>query len=265
MPGARHGRNLFMVTFKSARLKIKRADEHIADVDRQISDLRSPERQRITREINPQTGDQFLHYDFESPLPLDDLALVIGDTIHNLKTAIDYAWHILLSAFAPALANSKKSSFPVDVSRHQLEHRLRGVKIHTPCPDLFLFVLDTLRPYSEGGNSVLYAIHDLDIRDKHKLLVPLARVTAVVDAVLENEAGHTIQGVSFSTMNEALPITVPIGAKTKVKDYGHLAFEVTLDQRSAVHTLSITETLRTFSKVTLSAVEAMEDFFARTS
>jgi hypothetical protein len=253
-----------MALFKTARLKIKRANEHIADFNRQIADLRSPERQCITREINPQTGDQFLHYDFKSPLPLDDLALVIGDAVHNLKTAIDHGWHTLLSAFVPALA--KKSSFPVDISKHQLESRLRGVEIHTICPNLFRFVVQDLSPYSEGGNSVLCAIHYLDIRDKHKLLVPLARVTAVVDAVLENEAGHTTKGATWGTISEALPITIPISAKTKikVKEYGCLAFEVILDQRSGVHTLSVSDTLHTFSEVTLKTIELMEDFFART-
>jgi hypothetical protein len=107
----------------------------------------------------------------------------------------------------------------------------------------------------------------LDIRDKHKLLVPLARVTAVVDAVLEDEAGHTTKGATWGTISEALPITIPIPAKTKmkIKEYGYLAFEVTLDQRSAVKTLSVADTLHTFSKVTLSTIEAMEDFFSRTS
>lgn len=256
-----------MTTFKSARLKIERADEHIADVDRQIADLRSPERQRITREINPYTGDQFLHYDFKSPLPLDDLALVIGDAIHNLKTAIDHGWHTLLSAFAPAVAQSRSSKFPVyDGDSHQLESGLRGVKIDTLCPPLFRFVVDDLRPYSEGGNSVLCIIHDLDIRDKHKLLVPLTRITAVVDAVLEDEAGHTTKGATWGTLNEALPITIPIsaGSKMKVKEYGHLAFDVILNQGSGIHTLSVSDTLHHFREVTLGTIEAMEGFFSRT-
>jgi len=51
----------------------------------------------------------------------------------------------------------------------------------------------------------------------------------------------------------------------KVKHYGRLAFDVILDQRPAVHTLSVSDTLHTFSKVTLNTIELMEDFFARTS
>lgn len=141
------------------------------------------------------------------------------------------------------------------------------MKIDTICPALFRFVVDDVRPYSDGGNPCLWTIHDLDIRDKHKLLLPLARVTAVVDAVLENEAGGTTKGAAWSTINEALPITVPIPAKTKmkIKEYGHLDLEVMLDQRPSVDSFSVSDTLHTFSKVALSTVELMEDFFARTS
>jgi hypothetical protein len=253
-----------MAIFKTARLKIKRADEHIADVDRQITDLRSPELQRITHEINPQTGDQFLHYDFKNPLPLDDLALVIGDAIHNLKTAADHGWHTL-TALIPALASNKYSRFPIDTSKSQLESRLRGVKIDTLHPALFRFVVDDLRPYSEGGDSFLCAIHNLDIRDKHKLLVPLARVTAVVDAVLETETGESTRGASWSTIRETLPITIPIPAKAKakIKEYGHLAFEVIFDQGSPVQGVAVSNTLHHFRQVTLSVIEAMEAFFQR--
>jgi hypothetical protein len=141
------------------------------------------------------------------------------------------------------------------------------VKIDTICPALFGFVVDDLRPYSEGGNHFLCTIHHLDIRDKHKLLVPLARVTAVVDAVLENEAGNTTKGASWSTINQSLPITIPVPAKgkVKVKQYGHLAFEVILDQGSAVNQFAVSDTLHTLSKVTLNTVELMEEFFSRAS
>lgn len=252
-----------MVRFKSARLKIERADEHIADVDRQITALRSPELQTVRCEINPQTGDQLLHYNFKSPQPLDDLALVIGDAIHNLKTAADHGWYTLLSRFAPAAIN-KWTKLPIHANRTQLEKSLRGVKIDTINPPLFRFVVDDLRPYSEGGNNAICTIHDLDITDKHMLLIPLARVTAVVGAVLENEAGGSTEGASFGTMNEVLPITIPVPRNFKVKKYGSLMFEVVLEQRSPVQFFTVSHTLHGFREVTLGTIEAMEGFFDRT-
>lgn len=254
-----------MVLLRTARLKIKRADEHIADVDRKIADLSSPKLQSVTREINPHTGDQFLHYDFKNPLPLDDFALMIGDAIHNLKTAIDHGWYTLLSVFAKKLAQNARSKFPVYPTRHQLESGLRGVKIDTLCPALFRFVVEDLRPYGERGNSYLCAIHNLDITDKHKLLIPLARVTAVVGVVLENETGQSTEGVFWSSISEGLPITIPIPAKTKmkIKDYGCLALDVVFGQGSSVQHLSVSNTLHTLRQVALGTIEAMEGLIQR--
>ncbi|HUO15995.1 MAG TPA: hypothetical protein VMX38_13510 [Verrucomicrobiae bacterium] len=249
-----------MVAFKSARLKIKRADEHIADVNRIVSAYNSGESQCVLREINSQTGNQILKYDFKNPIPLDDLALIIGDTVHNLKTAADHGWFTLLSAFAPGLAKKSHSKFPVYPNRRDLESALRGVKIHTICPHLFDFVVNDLRPYGEGGNHLICAINDMDVRDKHKLLVPLARITAVTGAVLETETGQMVEGVSWGNTTESLPIMVPIGMNTKVKDYGHIAFDIILEQ-PAMYTFSISETLRILSEETLKIVQLMEKFF----
>lgn len=254
-----------MTIFKTARLKIKRADEHIAEADRIITGFRSPQLQIVTHEIDPQTGNQSLHYNLKSSVTFDDLALVIGDAVHNLKTAIDHGWHILLSAFAPALARSKHSKFPVEsTTKQQLENRLRGVEMDTINLALFRFVVEDLRPYGEGGNGAICTIHDLDIRDKHKLLLPLARVTAVVGAVLEDEAGKSTENAILGTMNEVLPITIPFPAKFKVKNYGSLMFEVVLEQRSLVQFITASATLHHLREVTLGTVEAMEGFFART-
>jgi hypothetical protein len=252
-----------MVRFKTARLKIERADKHIADVDQKIAALCSPESQSITLDIDSQTRNQRLHYDFKAAIPIDDFALVIGDAIHNLKTATDHGWFTLLSAFAPGAINDW-SRFPIDVEKEKLEKRLQGVKIDTLSLPLFNFLVNDLKPYREGGDPFICAIHDLDIRDKHKLLIPLARISAVVDVVLEDETGRTTKGITWGNISEVLPITIPLSPKLKIKDYGHLVFDVMFEQGAAgKNQLSVSDTLHTFSKVSLNTIELMEDFFAR--
>ena len=125
-----------------------------------------------------------------------------------------------------------------------------------------------LRTYSEGGNRLLCTIHDLDIRDKHKLLVPLARITAVVDMVMEDDTGKSTEGAVWGTISNVLPITVPIPAisKMKVKDYGRLAFDVVFDQGSRIRfCLYLVRRSEQFREVTLGTIEAMEGFFRERS
>jgi hypothetical protein len=40
-------------------------------------------------------------------------------------------------------------------------------------------ILDDIRPYKKGGDSTLCALHELDIMDKHKLLVPVVSQATV--------------------------------------------------------------------------------------
>lgn len=249
--------------FKTARLKIKRANMHITEANVIIDGFRSPKLQEIRHEIDPNTGNQFLHYGLKSTVSFDNLALVIGDAIHNLKTAVDHGWYTLLHAFAPAAINNW-TQFPVRNDRATLEHGLTGIKINTINSALFEFVVNDLRPYREGGNDGICTIHDLDVRDKHKLLLPLARVTAVVGAVFEDETGRSTEGASWGTMNEVLPITIPLSPNFKIKNYGSLMFEVVFDQGSSKNFITATATLRHLCEITLGTIEAMESFFART-
>src|SRR5438105_11538066 len=78
------------------KLKIQRANQHIADVKARIDIVTSPNSQTIWREMQPQRGIQIIHYRLDKLGDLTDIALVIGDAIHNLKTALDYSWHGLM-------------------------------------------------------------------------------------------------------------------------------------------------------------------------
>jgi hypothetical protein len=162
----------------NARLKIDRANKHITDADVLVRAWQSPEFQFVREEINPQTGDKLLHYGFVKPLPFEDLALLIGDAIHNLRTALDYAWLATLKKFAPS-RESEFSKFPVYEFRKKVDAGLKGAHIHTACPKLYDLLLSQIRPYREGGNHFIWAIHRLDIRDKHMLLLPLLSKTSL--------------------------------------------------------------------------------------
>jgi len=58
------------------------------------------------------------------------------------------------------------SKFPVRKTREEVEHMLRGRKIHTACPALYQRALADIKPYLGGDDSIFY-LHELDISDKH--------------------------------------------------------------------------------------------------
>lgn len=77
---------------------------------------------------------------------LTTAALWIGDAVHNLKCALDYAWMETIERVAP-VAISRFAKFPVYPTQEALEGALRGAKIHDVCQSLFRLMVDDIRPY----------------------------------------------------------------------------------------------------------------------
>jgi hypothetical protein len=76
--------------FEDARLKLKRADKHLTDLQARIAAL--PDFDVATVEINPEGGNEVIKHDIQDRTALSDLALIAGDAVHNLKCALDYTW-----------------------------------------------------------------------------------------------------------------------------------------------------------------------------
>ena len=115
-----------MAHFQHAWLKLERANKHIFDLNIAIRSLENT--YTATVEHNLDTGHQELKHmfpDFENVALR--LGLIIGDAIHNLHSALDFAWMSTLKKHVP-LANFTKAKFPVYDTREALEGALNELK-----------------------------------------------------------------------------------------------------------------------------------------
>ena len=76
--------------FANAHLKIERADKHIADIEQRLRI--SSDRYGPSLHIDMKTGEQFLAYYLRDRELRRDIALIVGDAIHNLRCALDIVW-----------------------------------------------------------------------------------------------------------------------------------------------------------------------------
>ena len=91
---------------------------------------------------------------------------IVGDCIHNLRTALD------LMASELARLNEKADKnvyFPFAASEELFDDAIKSKNFHK-CGNDSVELLKTFAPY-KGGNEHLRAIHDLDIADKHTALI----------------------------------------------------------------------------------------------
>jgi len=75
---------------KGARLKIKRANKHIAELKGRIDGLR--ERLVTTAHVDANSGLEYIECSFagiEKSEVLEELSTIIGDAIHNLKEGVN--------------------------------------------------------------------------------------------------------------------------------------------------------------------------------
>lgn len=179
--------------FRDARLKIKRANKHIADLERAILSLK--ESHTVTVQPNEQTGYQELIHMLKYDDAADDIALIAEDAVHNLKSALDFAWVSLLKKHLPS-AGLDRAKFPIYPTRESLVGALNGIHINpTSNAAIFDLIVSDIQPYEEGKyGGVAYILHKLDIADKHLLPLGVHPLAGIEGIVVQQDDGEVIHG-----------------------------------------------------------------------
>jgi predicted RNase H-like HicB family nuclease len=178
--------------FESASLKVKWAKKHIANLDAFITNfIRSDNFHSVSIETECDEYRHWNHLRFDlAPFPQNEAALTIGDVLHNLRSALDLLWYEIVLACDGV--PTRYTRFPVTDNAEKLMVRLESAaKKNQITPAVRQFILEGAKPYA-AGNYLIWALDDLNIRDKHKLLVPVLKLVEIRDISLENEKGVLI-------------------------------------------------------------------------
>src|SRR5688500_6124055 len=203
-------------SFSASRLKIERAGKHISDLRSLVDDFL-----KTAVSIDDSSDPNQVAISYSQTLP-DDTPLFIGDAIHNARAALD----ILVCDIARirgCLNVPRSLQFPVSESREKLKRRiddvagLLGVTVGN-------IILDDIRPYKKGGNSSLCALHDLDIMDKHKLLIPVVSQATVSGL----DAGNRLLRNAKFTLGEGSRVT--IGLPESLRSHDSPTLTIRFDQ-----------------------------------
>lgn len=102
------------------------------------------------------------------------IALSASDIVHELRSALDNAYWGIVSPFARNAYEEKKVQFPFSKTAADLERELR-TRLADRVGQEFFNCLIQLKPFQEvGGNLFLALVHWMNIKDKHRHLIPLA-------------------------------------------------------------------------------------------
>jgi hypothetical protein len=163
--------------FEASRLKIRRSRHHLNGLDLAVREFLGRKPVEVVVE-NWAEAPEWLKSQawtarIREHVPADFSAMV-GDVVHNLRTSLD------LLACDLVRLNGKVPNgvyFPFSGSAGDFDKIVRERRMDKASPEV-LQILRSLKPY-KGGNEMLRAIHDMDVSDKHKALIPVVHAATI--------------------------------------------------------------------------------------
>ena len=150
------------------RVKINRAKKHLADLNLAIAAFKARGPHSFSIEIEPETGYEVYRFREREAIP-SEWGAIIGDCVHNLRSALDLMANELV--IANGGTPTQYTVFPIASSRERFY--ARTIQAIDGVSDRAKWLIERLNPY-EGGGGPLWRLHAIDIRDKHRLLIPVA-------------------------------------------------------------------------------------------
>jgi hypothetical protein len=154
-------------------------------------------------------------------------ALIIGDALHNLRSALDILYYQAMNETTGL--TDQWTRFPIRNERQELVAAINGgfeKKKITDDPSALKIrdvIVDVVKAY-QAGNYPLWALHDMNIRDKHQLLIPLFKIMRFTDIRLEDDKKEVFfaDGQPYFT-DDSYRFKLGREGAIAVKDKGHAA------------------------------------------
>lgn len=158
---------------EGAYLKVGRARAHLETLNREINTFFEHNSYNI--DVQNPADQLYVLRAYDPPMvPSNDWALIIGDCIHNARSALDYiAWEL-----AGSNIGDRTTQFPICESYSCWRRAIDRGRIRDVRPRRARALIRYLQPYrtQDPPDTPLAVLGRLDDRDKHKLLTVTAAV-----------------------------------------------------------------------------------------
>lgn len=176
------------LNLRGAHLKIERARKHIADLDAERTTFLGSNVYSGKPTFVPETNRTRFIMETVPGIP-EEIPIILGDVVHNLRVALDYLACELVRSVG---VEPKRVYFPIFENAEKYkagsDSQTKGM------PEEAKKIIDkNIRPWG-GTNDGLWVLHQLDIVDKHRLLVTTAMKVGSWSVTLD----QTAKGYGFA-------------------------------------------------------------------
>ncbi|WP_426179278.1 hypothetical protein [Rhizorhabdus sp. FW153] len=179
-------------------------------------------------------------------------SLIIGDAIHNFRAALDLLAIDLVRANG---GNTKNVYFPFSKNKDDFDEICKRRNIHRSSVKT-IDLIRSLEPY-HGGNTLLRGLHDLDILDKHTLIIPVAGLAIqpsldldfVNEIYVKRAISDAVKLVEDGTLLDA---NLPVGLEIR---HDSLIFQTAFDEGQPFSNHGVLKTLEEISNMVRGVIE----------
>jgi hypothetical protein len=246
-----------MSQFTASRLKIERAKHHINDLHQRMLDF-ATDVHVLSIYHDAQQGCDVLQVRITKSLPLE-FAAVIGDALHNLKSALDIAINSIIGDRLKSF--DSYSRFPIRETREAVEAAVNGALIKKASKAVTSFIVDSVKPY-RGGNDAIWALHNLNILDKHRLLLPVMQLQAILDIGAEDDRGCKVPIGTWLITKWRTAYYPCFGmSNVKITNQGKAALTIFFDNGLPMEGQSVLPTLLQLAELVTGVIDGIEEVF----
>lgn len=154
--------------------KLDRARNHFNDLHARVVSLMVPEKDATTAGHQYDPDRQELIATLPKATPVDPaFSLIVGDCLHNTRSALDHLVFQLAVLNKAGIAAANKTSFPVCLKPDEFKGIVKR-KVAPFISSAALTEIEKLQPYATGNagdSDIIWVLSQLDIIDKHRLLL----------------------------------------------------------------------------------------------
>lgn len=133
----------------------------------------------IAKEFDAKTREFRFFLRVTTPPDITTWSLIVGDCIHNARTALDHLFWGLATKQNPSGVEGNTSSMNFPILKDFGTFNGRKAKLKSWVGEAALAKIEKLQPFNDAlgwQRNALSFLHDFDIIDKHKLLLPAVSI-----------------------------------------------------------------------------------------
>lgn len=244
-------------------VKVERAKELLGSLIAEQRAYLDSDPYVVATKRDPESRRLIYYVESVRPVPLK-LSALLGDTIHNLRSALDHlAYQLVL--LGTGTTPSSQIYFPIaeDPAKY-LDQRRRQLKGAKPAATA---TVDGLKPY-KGGNDELWMLHRLNNIDKHRVLITAGsafrsmNIGPHLHRTMQEHLGSSPMGEKFKEIrfdlllrpaDREFPLAAGVelfidGPDAKVNEEIQFRFEVAFGEPGIAYGVPMVETLASLVK-----------------